>query len=368
MTCFNPKYAQLSWGFNKEKNKMVKKLSFEKRDNFYKLKNHYGDIHDQNKPELLIIPCRKCLGCKLDQASQWATRCYYESKQWKNNCFITLTYNNENLKSTSLIKKDIQDFLKRLRDAVSGIEPREYKGKIEYPIRYFYSGEYGPTGTHRPHFHIGIFNWKPNDMILKKLSKKKQPIYVSQLIAKKWGKGFHSVQEMNYETATYIARYTVKKLLGSKNEYKGNNITPEFIETSRRGGIGYQIITNKEEFEKMLRNYGIYVFTKKGVKLRKIPQFLRNKWKIHDEEIENYEDEFFYYTKTFNERAKADENAKKIFEQTNLSPWEYLKVQKRTLIEKLKNAKSLKRDGCDEQQDLFSTVSGYGALDGSSAK
>ena len=106
----------------------------------------------------------------------------------------------------------------------------------------------------------------------------------------------------------------------------------------------------------MLRNYGIYVFTKKGVKLKKIPQFLKNKWKIHDEKIietngEFIQNENYYPTKTFNKRVEADENAKKIFEQTKVKPWEYLQIQKRTLIEKLKNAKSLKRENFEENDN-----------------
>ena len=127
MTCFNPKYGQLMWFWDKEKNKMSAKIHFETRENFYKLNKQFGNINSE-QTELITIPCRKCIGCKLDHASELATRCVIESKQWKYNCFITLTYANENLKSKNLIKRDIQLFMKRLRKEEKGIESREYKG------------------------------------------------------------------------------------------------------------------------------------------------------------------------------------------------------------------------------------------------
>lgn len=352
MTCFNPKYAQISWGTKKDdENKGQIRISFETRENFYKLKEKFGHIHDATKPELIAIPCRKCIGCKIDSASSWATRCWYESQQWKNNCFITLTYDNEHLKSRSLEKKDIQDFLKRLRDSTTGIEARKYKGKIEYPIRYFYSGEYGPKNL-RPHFHIGLFNYMPNDLQLWKLSHKGQPMFLSNFIAKKWGKGFITVQAMNYETATYIARYTIKKMFGSKIDYKNEGLKEEFIETSRRGGIGYQILENAKEYAKMKRNYGIWIHKKSGTQLKKIPQFIRNKWKNIDIEEMREQEEDFYYTVTYQRRKEADIATTEIMKQTDVTPTEYLQIQKRSLIEKIKKRKSHKRDAINEEELL----------------
>ena len=75
-----------------------------------------------------------------------------EAKLHKENCFITLTYNNNNLpKYKSLVKKELQDFFKRLRK------------KYGEGIRYYACGEYGPKGK-RPHYHAIIFGWKPKDL------------------------------------------------------------------------------------------------------------------------------------------------------------------------------------------------------------
>ena len=127
-----------------------------------------------------MIPCGKCIGCRLDKANDWATRCTAEAKQWKTNCFITLTYNDEKIpKNNSLRKKDLKDFWKRLRYYHKGIEKRYWKGKEEYPIRYFSCGEYGGQ-TGRPHYHAGIFNWKPTDLKLYKTNIQGDKLYTSE--------------------------------------------------------------------------------------------------------------------------------------------------------------------------------------------
>ena len=45
-----------------------------------------------------IIPCNRCFNCKINKSKVWAVRCLIESYDWKYNYFITLTYNDENLK------------------------------------------------------------------------------------------------------------------------------------------------------------------------------------------------------------------------------------------------------------------------------
>ena len=70
------------------------------------------------------VPCGQCAGRRLDQSKQWALRCVHEAQVHDENCFITLTYNNENLpKDGSLNKRDFQLFMKRL------IKEMEVKGQ-----------------------------------------------------------------------------------------------------------------------------------------------------------------------------------------------------------------------------------------------
>lgn len=39
-----------------------------------------------------LIPCGRCIGCKLDYAREWANRGYLESKSYEQNYFVTITY------------------------------------------------------------------------------------------------------------------------------------------------------------------------------------------------------------------------------------------------------------------------------------
>ena len=113
------------------------------------------------------FPCGKCPACVRRRVSGWAFRLNKQSEQSNSAHFVTLTYNDEHIKKSkngfeTLVKKDVQDFFKRLRKLT--------KQKISY----YAVGEYGDTGE-RPHYHIILFNanpkivenaWKLNDITL----------------------------------------------------------------------------------------------------------------------------------------------------------------------------------------------------------
>lgn len=103
------------------------------------------------------IPCGQCLECRMQYARTWADRCVLELQSHESSYFLTLTYDNEHVNWTddymhmTLRKKDLQDFHKRLRD------------RLDYPIRYYASGEYGDI-TKRPHYHDIVFGLKLDDL------------------------------------------------------------------------------------------------------------------------------------------------------------------------------------------------------------
>ena len=78
----------------------------------------------------LLVPCGRCMGCRLESSRQWAIRCVHEASLHDRNCMVNLTYNGSFLPSGgSLQKRDVQLFIKRLRR--------------RFPlskIRYFYCG------------------------------------------------------------------------------------------------------------------------------------------------------------------------------------------------------------------------------------
>lgn len=270
MTCYNPKIATLTW---------VRKLN-EKTGEIYQTKEakfrpayNWNDVNLETET---AIPCGKCEGCLIDKANEWATRACLEAQKWPANAFLTLTYAPEYLpKKRTLKKKDLQDFWKRLRKHLNTEK-----------IRYMACGEYGPK-TLRPHYHAVVFNYWPKDAKPYKKNLVGDFLYTSKELEHIWGKGFVVVGHVDYESAAYVARYTFKKAYGADQLPVKLGREKEFRLASRRPGIG-DFNWNSELGKKIKRNFGIFVKTKNGITLKKIPEFNKKKWREYDDRQEYY--------------------------------------------------------------------------------
>lgn len=284
-------------------------------------------LHQYNKPSMtykagwqqIRVPCGECEECRIDKANDWATRITNEAEEWNNQgIFLTLSYNNPNLPMTkegltTLKKKDIKDFKKRLRKYaykhklpfMEWVNP--YTGKNERPIRTFECGEYGMNGTRaaiggNPHYHMIIFNWSPDDLEFDKISKKSGlPIYKSKTIDKIWGKGYCPIGKITYESASYVARYTMKKngLAKIKRQYY------EVEELNEKTGVikrkrKFKNIKGKQEAEFLTMSQGIgrnwfikninsirsndciIIHGKNGAKTKRVPRYYRKIWQQID--------------------------------------------------------------------------------------
>jgi len=182
------------------------------------------------------VKCGQCIGCRIDRSKEWAARIVHESQMHPENCFITLTYNDENLPHDGgLDKEHFQKFMKRLR--------RKYETTT---IRYFHCGEYG-QGLDRPHYHACLFGIDFSDRL--PYSQSNDIVtYVSDELTEIWGKGFTTCGDLNYQTAAYTARYILKKVTGNRAEEHYQkvdlrtgelyNIQPEYVTMSLKPGIG----------------------------------------------------------------------------------------------------------------------------------
>lgn len=285
----------------------------------------------------LKVPCGKCLGCKLDKANDWSIRCWCEMQQWKNNCFITLTYDDNHIPQGGYLdKRDVQLFMKKLRYYHEGIEEwtNPITGKKEKPIRFMLCGEYGPNGTRRPHYHLLIFNWKPDKLKFHKENQWGDRIMTSKDIENIWGKGFITVGELTYKSACYVARYTTKKMFNETKikDLKKAEIQPEFILMSRMPGIGYKYWNDYKT--EILNREGILIKLKDKVKNKKIPKYFERKYKeqIGDKNWLKYSDK---------KQRKAKKTMKEILKNTSMTESEYQQMLKRKLLE---SAKLLKRN------------------------
>lgn len=158
---------------------------------------------------VLGFGCGRCLPCRISRRRIWTTRIVLEWLVTGVGCFVTLTYNEDNIpRDGNLQKKDLQKFQRKLMRDV---------GKF----RYFGCGEYGEVGK-RPHYHLIIFG----------------KFISARRCQKSWGKGRIQVGELNKHTAQYVAGYVNKKLTKEGDKYLEGK-KPEFSLMSRRPGIGY---------------------------------------------------------------------------------------------------------------------------------
>lgn len=170
-----------------------------------------AELNDFGRPTFtpegsITLPCGTCTECLTKRTQEWALRCQHEMSQHKANCFITLTYNDQNLPELPAFKQKIhfKKFMKRLRKTLGSKK-----------IKYMASHEYGGK-TFRPHHHLIIFGWSPANQTFLKNTPAGYPIFRSPHLEKIWDHGYSSTAEANTKTAYYVASYALK---GKKHQY-----------------------------------------------------------------------------------------------------------------------------------------------------
>lgn len=186
----------------------------------------------QNRAVSIDLPCGKCVECERSKSIEWSYRIMNECSLYKDNCFITLTYRNNPIE---LNLRDYQLFLKRLRKKI---------GKF----RYFLCGEYG-SKKRRPHYHLIVFGWKPQDLEYFFTDKSGCIIYQSKFLEQIWSLGFVSVGDLTLQSAKYVAKYMQKQV-----DY--GDLKKPFIRMSLKPGIGANFIKNNLQ---LLNTDKIYV-------------------------------------------------------------------------------------------------------------
>ena len=51
------------------------------------------------------LPCGQCSGCRAGRAKEWSIRCAHEAKMHDRNCFLTLTYDDQNVPQDYSVRK-----------------------------------------------------------------------------------------------------------------------------------------------------------------------------------------------------------------------------------------------------------------------
>lgn len=300
--------------------------------------NRLEEIRNYPNTKAQIIPCGQCIGCRLDYSREWANRTYLESKLYKQNWFVTLTYDDEHLKTKEITEaenekgelitytndgnwngtlngKDLQKFMHDLRQIMN----REYH---QQGIRFIGCGEYGDKGE-RPHYHLILLNCNlPAETFYKPRIINNEYYYQNQIIEKAWKKGISNISEATWNNIAYTARYITKKINGklSQEHYARRGQDREFLRTSRKPGIGkpyYDLYKDK-----IYKNDSITIKNKEGIITCKPPKYFDGLY-----EKENPKE----FKKIQRKREKERREADKIKdENTSLTRLQQLLVEKRT--------------------------------------
>lgn len=234
------------------------------------------------------LPCGKCVECLKNKQNDWKIRSIEESKNWKHGYFFTLTYAEDNLpyylpefkfvdessdnqftdtsmllvrgkmvddvhpfcKYSTVLSSDISSWLKRWRQSCYRMRSRDYgliisdikKSKdyesLKPKFSYFICSEYGPNGTHRPHYHGLLFTDMPRK-------------YVA-LLFNDWRKNFGYVKisslayrnvgetNMASSAANYVSKYCCKGEFASRvDDIQRGLCNPCFTLVSNGFGLSY---------------------------------------------------------------------------------------------------------------------------------
>lgn len=178
-------------------------------------------------PYAFEVPCGKCIGCRQDRARSWSIRIVHESQLRDRNCFLTLTYRDEDVPGDfSLNYRHFQLFMKRLRFRFGS-------------VRFFCAGEYGEEYL-RPHFHAILFGFRFADE-----RRFVNGSFWSGDAEELWQKGDVHIGDVTPASAAYIAGYANAKALRESERVLFDPATGEiwdrrreFVTMSRRPGIG----------------------------------------------------------------------------------------------------------------------------------
>lgn len=187
------------------------------------------------KDRTIDVPCGRCIGCRLERARQWAVRCMHEAQMHRQNCFVTLTYNDGQLSRSSI---DGESSVATLRPRDFVLFMKKLRWKYGAGIRFFQCGEYGEK-LQRPHHHALLFNHDFTDkQRMPGTDGDRNPIYTSRELDDLWGFGFASIGNVTFQSAGYVARYALKKVRGPAAAAHYGGRQPEYLTMSRRPGIG----------------------------------------------------------------------------------------------------------------------------------
>lgn len=226
-----------------------------------------------------VVPCGRCFACLSRRRDDWIVRLENELRVSDSAWFVTLTYEDRYIsygEMPTLMKSDLQKFIKRLR--------RRNEGKN---IRYYAVGEYGSLNQ-RPHYHLILFNLSPDEMEMYTLVSEAWSLHKIQL-------GTIHIGTVTPKSIAYVTKYVIQK----RGKHVGRE--PPFSLMSKKPPLGINYIKRYENYHRADRSR-MYAPLEGGRKVA-LPRFYKEK-------IYSKEDRRFYAYKS-QKRAEKDYKTKK---------------------------------------------------------
>lgn len=176
-----------------------------------------------------VYSCGRCIHCRRRRSTELAMRCVLHASLYKENCFLTLTY-DESLPGyhNRFDYSDIQDFKKKLR--------RKCEYHLDKKIQVFNVHEYGRNG--KKHWHLVVFNhdfstkFKETSLGLTLHTiRNGNNLYRSDELEALWPFGFSTIGNVTEASAMYQAQYTQK-------DFQYGHVNSTFKSHSKHSGIG----------------------------------------------------------------------------------------------------------------------------------
>jgi len=190
------------------------------------------------------VPCGKCAGCMQMKRNSWTFRLLEQEKTAQSSTFLTLTYNNEQIRQSNgvqtLDKKDLQNYFKRVR-------------KTNEKLKYYAVGEYGEKSG-RPHYHAIVFNASRTDL------------------RNRWSANGGPIGNVRTDTVTQASIHYVTKYLINNVQFGYTKRLRPFSIMSKGLGLEYTNLCKKYHKDKM-EDVVIYA----GGTKQKMPRYIKDK-------------------------------------------------------------------------------------------
>ncbi len=295
--------------------------------NFYIKDTHYNNINYK-------IPCRYCMNCRIDRRRQWKDRAEYEFKKHISGAFVTFTYNdmyipliqgNDEKARATLKKKDVQDFIERIRKHIER-NPKKQNILRQKDFTYIGVGEYGENGQifDRPHYHILFMGLDFR--------------YNKQLFLDEWKNGFIDALPILNGGIDYVLKYMDKQIMGKEAIFEnygryGLEAPKQFQSKGFGNELYYKNYENAEAHNGTIKS---------GMKTIMIPQYYKQKMGIITNQRENTEKQVIelknYYKMKKLENPNHTVTYKEYMRQKNELQREYSKIYERREQELLAKA------------------------------